>query len=353
MHRTTIWMLLLVTCLARTALAETGIKEPSLSDRRGYNEYWEHQFLFEDGTFATSQFLIVNFPLSKHHGLQIATLEGPAVSDRNGRIIVKNGRSRSGWHYSGADPALNIFQHRLSGRSPGFLLELWNTAAEIDILFTSGDDAVTLVPKDNELGLPAVSLYAPGSRSFGRWRPGPEIGGVGTEGAWRPLGHGHGYGLHVVDDRGVDQSVRRWRRITALSGSGGMLPIIHEFTTPSGNMYTVGVLSGGFGAQPLLERLEITGDGQQLQVHSQSQGEKLSGTVTLTDPLEDLIVSDLLSGVEQLAAGSLATIKRYRHRARYDLTFEANGATQHLRGEALFETIEVGGKEKRNRRLRR
>lgn len=353
MRRTQIWMLLLVICLSGTVLADMGIKEPSLSDKRGYNEYWEHQFLFDDGTFATSQFLIVNFPLSKHHGLQIATLEGPAVSDRNGRIIVKNGRSRSGWDYDSTDAALSIFQHRLSGRSPGFLLELWNTAAEIDILFTSGDEAVTLVPQDNEMGLPAVSVYAPGSRSFGRWRPGPEIGGPGPEGAWRPLGHGNGYGLHVIDDRGADQSLRRWRRITALSGSGGLLPILHEFTTPSGDMHIVGVLSGGFGAPPRLDGLAITGDGSQLRVNSQTEGRKLSGTVTLTEPLEDLIVSDLLSGVEQLAAGSLATIKRYRHRARYDLTYETNGATQRLRGEALFETIEVGGKKKRNRRLRR
>ena len=93
---------------------------PSLSDERDYSEYWEQQFLFDNNTLATSQFLIANLPFSKHHGMMVATLKEP---DKD-VVVIKNGRKRSGWAFEATEPKMTIFQHQLSGSSPDFNLQL-------------------------------------------------------------------------------------------------------------------------------------------------------------------------------------------------------------------------------------
>lgn len=334
--------------------ANQGIPAPALEDDSNYNEYWEHQFLFEDGSLATSQFLIANFPISKHHGLQMGTLEGPVTGDFGPRVIVKNGRSKSGWHYDADEPSLTIFQHKLSGQAPGYIVSLSNTAAEMEILFTTTEESIPVIAANNPYGLPEVTVYAPVARAFGRWRPGPEIGGAGPSGDWRTLGHGRGYALHVVQSQALEDSFHQWRRLTALSGSGGQLPILHEFATAQDGLHGVGVLVGGLANPRELTNLVITAEGDRWHVKANLPDGQLYGTVQLVSPFEDLIVADMLNGVEKLVAGSLSAIKRHKWRARYAFTINSAASSRQLKGEAIAEDILVGKPPaKRNRRLRR
>ncbi|MEX0298087.1 MAG: hypothetical protein AB3N28_03395, partial [Kordiimonas sp.] len=227
----------LLAAYSSSTIAGT-IEQPRLYDDSDYNEYWEQQFLFDNGTMVTSQFLIANFPFSKQHGLMVATLKKTG-SDA---VIVKNGRKRDGWNFDETEPRLSIFQHELSGNHPGYLVRLDNTAAEVDVLYTSKAEAIPLTLEGNPLGLPELSIYAPTARAEGRWRAGPEIGGAGEEGNWEELGTGGGYGLHVVQKNSLNSSIRRWQRFTALSGDGDYAPIIHAFETPKGKHQSTLVL---------------------------------------------------------------------------------------------------------------
>ncbi|NVJ99688.1 MAG: hypothetical protein HWE25_16175 [Alphaproteobacteria bacterium] len=333
-----------------------GIVQPQLGDDSNYSEYWEQQFLFEDGTFATSQFLITNLPLSKHHGIQVGTLAGQTVQAFGPRIIVKNGRPRDGWAYDEEGAALNIFTHRLAGTHPGYLLQLKNTAAELDILFMASQEPIPLVEKDNKQGLPEITLYAPQVQSFGRWRAGPEIGGSGTDGTWQRMGYGGGYGLHVRQTRELHRSVSRWLRLTNIEGTrGSSVPLLHSFETPEGETRTILLLLSPFGAPLRFDKvvLDETDDGSAWRITARGAQSTLEGSFTLTSKLDRFRLQDHLSGVEQLVAGAAADIDRHQAVATYQFTLTTPAGSKDLSGKAILEDIKVGeGPKKRNRRLR-
>ncbi len=319
---------------------------PVLSDERDYAEYWEQQFYFETGALLTSQFLITNLPISKHHGLMIASLKLPGEP----AVIIKNGRGRDGWTFSGDAPNLAIFQHELEGAHPGYKLRLHNTAAEVDVLFNAKHDLIELLPKDNELNLPEITLYAPIVRSFARWRAGPEIGGQGPGGEWQPLGHGKGYGLHVIQRVPLARTLRRWVRATPIESEGEFAPLIHHFETPSGATQTEVILIPRFGASEKLGNVAVRLNGAGELVFD---GRKASGTITTDIELETFLIKDQLSGVEKLVAGSLADISRFRRLAKYKMIVEVDNVTHLISGTALLEEILIGKERRNRRRIRR
>lgn len=340
-------MFFVATVTASTTAEEAGIQPPNLSDSRDYAEYWEQQFYFETGSLLTSQFLITNLPISKHHGLMIASLKLPGEP----AVIIKNGRRRDGWNFDGNIPQLTIFQHKLKGRPPGYMLQLYNTAAEVDALFNPKLDPIVLVGEDNDLGLPTISLYAPDVRAFARWRPGPEIGGPGPDGDWRSLGHGSGYALHVRQDVPLGRVLRRWVRVTPLDNGGPFTLILHHFETPSGRTRTEAILVPRFGNPTKLEGFALEGliEAGRLEIN----GPGLQGTILPKEELETFLIADQLNGVEKLVAGSLANISRYRWLANYELEGMVEGQPYSLAGTAIVEEILVGKGTKNRRRRRR
>lgn len=337
--------------MTHAPLMADSIGEPQLYDDSDYNEYWEQQFLFDNGTMVTSQFLIANFPFSKQHGLMVATLKKPGEDT----VIVKNGRKRDGWNFDAAEPRLSIFQHELSGSYPGYFVRLNNTAAEVDVLFTSNEEAIPLISADNALGLPEMSLYAPIVRAEGRWRPGPEIGGAGIEGEWEKIGPGSGYGLHVVQRRNLNHSIRRWQRFSATSRAGGYAPILHAFETPNGEKKSVLLLLNG-GDKPIrFDDIELTQNtsGTAWDISTKVGDASLTGTLTMENSIEDFQLKDHLNHLEQLVAGSLADISRRRFSTSYDLTLSIGGNRTNISGKALAEDIILGKEKKKKRRSRR
>ncbi len=328
------------------ASAQPGSIAPILSDERGYAEYWEQQFYFDTGALLTSQFLITNLPISKHHGLMVASLKLPDEP----AVIIKNGRGRDGWSFSKNEPKLAIFQHELEGAHPGYMLRLHNTAAEVDVLFNAKHELIELVPKDNDLSLPQITLYAPIVRSFARWRAGPEIGGPGPGGEWRLLGHGKGYGLHVIQRVPLARVLRRWVRVTPIESEGAFAPIIHHFETPSGGSRTEIILVPRFGAPEKLRDIVVRLDGAGGLTFDGGAG---TGAITITTELETFLIKDQLSGIERLVAGLLADISRYRRLAKYKMNFDVENERYSISGTALLEEILIGKERKNRRRTRR
>ena len=326
--------------------AQPSIGLPALSEQPDYAEYWEQQFYFETGALLTSQFLIANLPLSKHHGLMVASLKIPGEPP----VIIKNGRKRDGWFYAREDPELSIFQHRLKGTFPGFLTQLNNTAAEVDVLFNAKHAAIDIIAPGNDLGLPAVTLYATGARAFGRWRAGPEIGGAGENGSWQALGHGEGFGLHVIQDKPLGSVLRRWVRLTPLQADTDYELMFHRFETPSGKSLNKFYLLQKF-KEPVL--LDVSGvkfeEDNSMRCLSSA---RMTGTITISNEIETFLVADQLNGIERLVAGSLANISRYRSLVSYDFDVVLNSKSQSVSGTAILEEILVDA-EKKSRRNRR
>ena len=113
-------------------------------------------------------------------------------------------------------------------------MQLTNTAAEVDILFTKDYASINLVPNHEARRLPKVTLYAPTAQAFGRWRAGPEIGGAGENGSWNDLGWGFGYGIHVVHTEQPNKQMKKWVRFSGLPENSEAAPILHIFETPNG-----------------------------------------------------------------------------------------------------------------------
>ncbi|MBV1901055.1 MAG: hypothetical protein KUG56_05225 [Kordiimonadaceae bacterium] len=366
---------LLFGMLGTGAHAETGlgtsvnlappsrIEEPQLYADADYREYWEQQFLFDNGTMVTSQFLIANFPFSKRHSLMVATLKQPGEKT----IIVKNGRKRSGWHFNSATPQLSIYQHELSGTHPHYRAKLHNTAAEIDITYTASHKAVLLVSAKNTLGLPEISILAPMATATGHWRPGPEIGGAGPEGSWKDLGSGKGYALHVLQRKNLNSTLRRWFRFTALSNiqnsdtanKAGALeaytPILHRFEAPSGDMLTVLILLSADGPPIRFDTVQFTNiKGQHAwRISAAAADVEITGILEASKTVDDFILSDHLNTLEKMAAGTMANIARHRYQATYSLALKQGDKQTMLQGRALAEEILLSEIKKKQRRQRR
>jgi len=326
------------------------ISAPALSENSDYSEYWEQQFLFNNNTLATSQFLIANLPFSKHHGMQVATLKQSGKD----AVVIKNGRKRSGWSFSASEPMLTIFQHRLSGGTPDFSLQLHNTAAELDVSFAAPAGALPVVAAGNKLGLPQITLYAPTARAQARWRSGPEIGGPGPDGPWHEIGVGFGYGLHVVQQKVPNTVLSRWWRFTGAPSKAAVNPVLHAFETPKGKRYYALYLLAGDGTAIRFDVNEFkAGDNGEWLLKAKADGKTLVGSITLTDQLETFNLKDQLNAIEALAAGSMADVTRLRYAASYSFELAGNGTKTTLEGTALAEDIQMGEMKEKRRRKRR
>ncbi|MBL4782904.1 MAG: hypothetical protein JKX92_11745 [Porticoccaceae bacterium] len=348
---------------ANLAAPTASIEAPALYADTDYSEYWEQQFLFDNGTMVTSQFLIANFPFSKRHSLMVATLKQPGEKT----IIVKNGRKRSGWHFDSAAPRLAIYQHELSGTHPDYRAKLHNTAAEIDLTYTASRNAVQLVSANNKLGLPEVSILAPYAVATGKWRPGPEIGGAGPEGDWKDLGRGKRYALHVLQRKNLNKVLRRWFRFTALANTENSpagsqtkapeayTPILHRFETPSGEILSVLILLSPSEAPIRFDDIQLTTiKGQHAwRISAATAGVEITGTLETTATVDDFILSDHLNTLEKMVAGTIANIARHRYAATYALTLKQGGKQIMLQGRALAEEIILSKIKKKQRRQRR
>ncbi len=327
------------------------IPAPALLKNSKYSESWDQQFLFENNTVISSQFLIVNMPFSKFHGMMVATVKEPQKST----VVIKNGRRRSGWNFSGEDQKLTIFQHELSASTPGFLMQLHNTAAEVDLLFTTPAQAIPLVDAGGKLGLPQITLYAPPARAYARWRAGPEIGGLGPEGEWSTIGHGFGYGLHTVHTKPMNATIKRWRRFTGDRTSDGYWPLFHVIETPGGDRKIIMILTTPLGVSTRFDVTDFTaseGD-KNWRIKAHAGENQLTGTITLSHQLERFRLKDQLNGLEKLAAGSLADISRTHYEATYRFSLTKKGVTKLFEGRAMAEDIQMGAVKAKRRRARR
>lgn len=331
-----------------------GTFTPKLDRSSDYNEYWEQQFLFENNELLTSQFLITNLPLSRHHGIMLGSLKTPD----NPSVIIKNGRGRDGWKFQEDGSSLSIFTHRIADRFSRYEMRLANTAAEVDVDFRTQVRAIELITPSDDVNLPRINLYVPLASGEGRWRMGPELTGDDSYDVWRDLKNGRGYALHVRQNAKPNSGLRKWYRLTSVAqgGDSANLPILHHFVTPEGREKTVLLLIQDEG---IILRFDDVSFRQQAEndhwlISAQNDDYRVEGDVRYQDHLEQFDVADHLTGIEKLVAGSLASIQRKRSLVSYSLTVHHNGASSVSTGKALMEDISLGQeKESKRRRLRR
>ena len=340
---------LLVQAQFIAAGAEQEFK-PRLGKAKHYNEYWEQQFLFDDDTLVTSQFLITNLPISKQHGIMLASVKPPAVPS----LIIKNGRKRSGWSVGADAPSISIFQHSLSGSDREYSMELKNTTAELSLAFKAPARKIVLTGPNNKLGLPEVTLYAPTATGKGRWRTGPEHTGRDTYSPWQNISEARGYGLHVVQDSKPDQSLKRWQRFTSITSPSGnnYQPILHSFETQKGASETILVLTAPVGEPIRFEKVTIVPnqDASGWTILADNGVHRIEGSVENIKKLEQFNMASHLNGLEKLVAGSMAKIKRSRQVAAYNFSLQASGNETIISGQALAEDISFGKPLKKKRR---
>lgn len=321
---------------------------PALLDDDNYSEFWQQVFLFEDGTFVTSEFLILNLGFSTHHGIMLSTLVRP-----NGdRYIIKNGRTRSGWNYQSDPFSIQIYQHSLASSPEGLVLNLHNSTAQVNLNLTTVAqpwDAVRYEAGRN--GWQEVTFYAPALLAEGYWTPGPASGLDETDQIPIELKGGYGYGVHSIQSAKLHEIMSSWLKVFAYGNENQARPFINSIVRQDGiEENTMTLYQGGLADQTfeniemhIVDTQEIEGTlvPYVIEVTASDGATSLSGTLQLSEILETFVLNDHLNMLERAAARSEPKLKRYRFRAEYDFVIVGNDTTVEITGNALSEYIDV------------
>lgn len=333
---------------------------PQLLEQGEYSEYWEQFLVFEDGTILSSQFLIANFPFSRHRGIMVSSLLLPDGE----RLVIKNGRSRKGWVFAPDGSAISIYQNVLAATDSGFRLKLHNTLAELELQVASVAQPwkAPRLHSQRSSGWLDFDLYAPQATAQGRWRPGPEIG-ADPLGPWQPLEGGRGMGLHLVLTAGLPDLMQSWLRVTALGSLDDPGFFLSNVTRPDGQHQNVLLLM-----RPGQENLEFTGLSVEiletqriedadlpklLRLKAQNGAYGLEGTIRLDRFLEYFNFLDHLNSIERILATSMPPVRRLRFLATYEMVLTGPGTPFALSGKAFGEQTAVGTPDDKSRKRRR
>lgn len=330
-----------VMLVSSTAEAESGIGAPALMTDKHYAEIWEQQFLLDAG-LVTSNFIIVNIPFSRHHGLAVATI----WTNEGERVIIKNGRKRKHWSYHEDDRRLTIVHHSLGGADDGFQMRFDNRAAKLDVDFGAGRAGIVITRPDNDLNLPAITQYAVTAPSRARWKPGEnsDLPDASADAPWRDLGTGWGYGLHVVQQTPMAKTLDRWRRFTALDADGPYAPVFHQLVTQDGRSHTVLALVSEAGDIVRFEesRLMVADDAQTWSIDAANGSATVDAAITIERAIATSSVRDLLKRIEVSIVGGFADTRRSSSAAIYDIVIDEGGQQLRLTGTAPVEEIVIG-----------
>ena len=326
---------------------------PTLSKGSGYNEYWEQQFLFDGDILLTSQFLITNIPLSRNHGIMLASIKEPNAPS----LLIKNGRSRSGWSHNAEIPLLAIFQHELKGPFPNYQLTLDNTAAQAIVDFKTLANPIELMASDNPDNLPAITLYIPAAVATGKWRKGPANRAGDSYGDWHQLTNGSGYALHARQTAESSTSLSRWIRLNGLvQRANERVPILHQFHKRDGSKHTILLILKNGEIEARFEGVELkdSSSSDTLVIRAMDSEWQIKGTIIKRKLLEEFNIEDHLNGVEKLVAGPTVKVERQRFVTSYNISIASEQGVELLSGDALMEDIILPQpKQSKRRRVRR
>lgn len=335
--------------------------KPALLKGSEYNEYWLQYFLFEDGSYLTTQFSIVNFPFNKHKAIMLSTL----ITPDGKRYIIQNGRGRSDWTF---DPErLNItfsrdINHNIQGSFPDYSMTVHNTMAEANLTLKS-----TLPPLEHDVYSPkknkkmAVSLYAPHFEATGKWRLGEEAGAP-ADSPWNDFGKGEGFGLHVLMNGPIDKLMNSWLRVFGLKGDGGERIILSSIERPDGKRDNELILHNG-GTLTTFSEIEVGVIEQQpngkkdfpkvIYLKANNDEGILEGTITFAKKLQHFRLQEHVSTLERLILSAFPTFSRYHYVADYNLLYTTAEGSKKITGKALSEYNQVDSATRPKKKRRR
>lgn len=346
--------------------------KPSLLEDEYYKEYWEQHFLFDDGTFVTSQFLMANFPwpVGKDHGIMIATIVGPDGT----RSIIKNGRDLGEWGFD--EDKLNIFIHTHRIKNEGgkhHILVGKKEYNQVEAFVTSSVPPLDHNPYKGKKGIMESSFYLPYFKGQGKWRYRPGEDQPYIEGT----GNVQGFGTHVLFTDRVEKLLANWLRVSGLtSDEHQIVPFLSAMDRADGSQDIILTLKGAKGSRDndksgdLIHFNDIRLDYRKIRkgedgssfptvinLSGQSAAGSLRGTIQLTRKIDHFNINDHLNFFEKSFASTSAVVINYRYIAEYDLTYTTGTDIQHFTGQALSEYKDIlppkKKKKKRKKRGRR
>lgn len=331
--------------------------KPQLQEDKNYKEYWEQHFLFEDGTFVTSQFLVANFPwpVGKDHGIMIATVVNPDGK----RTIIKNGRNLGEWGFNPEKFDIFIHTHRLSGQDGKNTIYLGaDDKNEIDVKVTSQispqdfkifDDADF---KDEDAQMNSA-IYLPYFKGEGSWRILKNIDQNEEQIFETGKGKVQGFGTHVLINGDLEDVLTNWLRVSGLSGADQQpIPFLSSIIRPDGEKDIILTLLDKTGkvtkfSDVTLEYKDIIQEDKKtsyptvIVVKANNDHESLRGTIHLNKKIDHFNINDHLNFFEKGFASSRASVANYRYIADYDFKYNTAAASQRLTGKALSEYQDI------------
>lgn len=362
------WALLLLLPLTihiGNALAEQkkldNIK-PLLLMSSKYNEYWLQYFLFEDGSYLTTQFSIINFPFNKHKAIMLSTL----ITPDGKRYVIQNGRGRSDWTF---DPdSLNItfsrdINHNIQGRFPDYSLRVHNTVAEAELKLKSSlpvlNHDVLTIGKGKKM---AASIYAPHFEAEGKWRLGEEAGAP-PNGPWIDFSKGEGFGLHVLMDGSIDQFMNNWIRVFGLKDKDNERIILSSILQSDGERNSQLILHDGNAVTATFRNIQVDVTEEQkagkktfpkvVTLKAKNGPDTLEGTIRFTKKLQHFSLKDHVTTLERLVLSGFPTFTRYHYVADYDLSYTTSQGRRKITGKAMSEFTQIDAAKKPKKKRRR
>ncbi|VAV86389.1 hypothetical protein MNBD_ALPHA02-1600 [hydrothermal vent metagenome] len=328
-----------------------------------YKEYWEQYFLFEDGSFVTSQFLIANlpWPVGKHHGIMIATV----VTPDGKRTIIKNGRGPDEWGFDKEKFDLFIHVHRL--KSDGNKHEI--RIGRKDGNWTNTNVTSPEIPRylqryDKKKIYMESSFYMPFVEGQGQW----SILDEATQNIVTGGGKVQGFGTHVIFNGRTEKLLKNWLRVFGLQAEGNdqPVPFLSSIKRSDGSEDTILTLRDS--DNDITEFSNITlkykdikkGNNHStypmvIEVTARNDTASLIGTIRFTRKIDHFNINEHMNFFERNFAISRASVANYRYIADYDLSYVTEKGTTKLTGKALSEYKDIlpPKKKKSKRRKRR
>lgn len=348
-------------CLLPFSIHAMDHSKPQMLKDKYYKEYWEQHFLFEDGTFVSSQFTAANFPwpVGKEHGIMVATV----VTPDGKRSIIKNGRNLGKW---GFDPKkFNIFIHTHRLKSEGDKYDFYvGTAGRNEVKATGKMNIPSIdhVRIKNKKGYMESSIYLPYFEGEGSWKIRPDKKQPFKTGA----GKIQGFGSHVIFTGRVEGLLRNWLRVSGLQreDNNQPVPFLSAIGNADGIQNVTLTLKNAEGELTSFSDIEIEyKDFKQwekkssyptvIEVTAKNGKESLTGTIRFTRKIDHFNINNHLNFFERAFVRSRASVSNYRYIADYDLSYVTEEGTQKLTGKALSEYQDIVPPKKKKKQKKR
>ncbi|MBL4894962.1 MAG: hypothetical protein JKY59_08890 [Emcibacter sp.] len=352
-------------CLLPFSLLAMDHSKPQMLKDKFYKEYWEQHFLFEDGTFITSQFLVANFPwpVGRDHGIMISTV----VSPDGKRTIIKNGRNFGKWGFDTEKFDLFIHTHRL--KSTGNKHDIHVGTVGRNVIDITGSAAIP--PLDHQRhqrkkDYMETSFYLPYFKGDRNWRVQYD------EKQPFEVGKGkvQGFGTHVIFNGRVEGLLQNWLRISGLSSvddasdKNRLVPFLSAQTRSDGRQDSLLTLKNA--ANDVISFSDITLTYKNIiqatkkssyptviEITAKNDTGSLTGTIRFTRKIDHFNIMDHLNFFERTFAKSRASIANYRYIADYDFSYVTAEGTQKITGKALSEYKDILSPKKKKKKRRR